>query len=185
MDDAQPLAGPLPEVDADLVSARAAAADPDAFALIYQRHRLAVYRYARSRMSSDDAALDVTAQTFERALRSIKSFRPRGGGLAAWLIRIARNITIDEARRAARTADHRSAEAALARTVDPARSDDTAELHALIATLPERQREALALRYAAGLNSREIGAVLGISEGAAQKQLERALASLREAYRDE
>jgi RNA polymerase sigma-70 factor (ECF subfamily) len=173
VDDAPTLARSLPEVDADvdLADARAAADDPAAFE--------AIYRYARSRTASDDAALELTAVTFERALRSIDRFRPRGGGMAAWLLRIARNAAIDEGRRAARRP---------VVAVDPeaaTASDDAADLRLLVAALPDRQREAIELRYAAGLTAREIGTVLSISEGAAQKHLERALQALREAYRDD
>lgn len=45
------------------------------------------------------------------------------------------------------------------------------------------QRDSFQLRFAAGLTAREIGVVLGLTESAAQKQLERALAALKEAYR--
>jgi RNA polymerase sigma-70 factor (ECF subfamily) len=181
VDDAPTLARSLTEVDndVDLADARAAADDPAAFEAIYRRHRLAVYRYARSRTASDDAALELTAVTFERALRSIDGFRPRGGGMTAWLLRIARNAAIDEGRRAARRPVVAvEPEAATA-------SDDAADLRLLVAALPDRQREAIELRYAAGLTAREIGTVLSISEGAAQKHLERALQALREAYRDD
>ena len=181
MDDAPSIARSLPDadIDADLADARASIDDPSAFEAIYRRHRLSVYRYARSRTTSEDAALELTAATFERALRSIDGFRPRGGGMAAWLLRIARNAAIDEGRRAARRpVVALDAEAS-------AGPDAAAELRMLVAGLPERQREAIELRYTAGLSAREIGTVLSISEGAAQKHLERALHALREAYRDD
>jgi RNA polymerase sigma-70 factor (ECF subfamily) len=181
VDDAPSIARSLPDVDvdADVADARASIDDPSAFEAIYRRHRLAVYRFARSRTTSDDAALELTAITFERALRSIDGFRPRGGGMAAWLLRIARNAAIDEGRRAARRPSV---------TIDaatPSVSDDAAEVRLLVAGLPERQRDVIELRYTAGLSAREIGTVLSISEGAAQKHLERALHALREAYRDD
>ena len=183
MDDATSIARTLPDVDldADLADARAAVDDPGAFEAIYRRHRVAVFRYARSRTASDDAALELTAVTFERALRSIDGFRPRGGGMVAWLLRIARNAAIDAARRDGRRRDA-GPDADL---VDPARLDERAELRLLVEGLPDVQRDAIELRYAGGLTAREIGAVLAISEGAAQKHLERALHALREAYRDD
>ena len=46
--------------------------------------------------------------------------------------------------------------------------------------LPE-QRDAVALRYAAGLSAKEIGQVIGKSEAASQKLIQRALVVLREA----
>ena len=182
MDDASTIARSLPAAgdDEDLADARAAAKDPTAFEAIYRRHRLSVYRYARSRTTSDDDAFELTAITFERALRSIHEFRPRGGGMAAWLLRITRNAAVDEARRAGRQG---IGVAVPVEAEDPTRPDESAELRLLVAQLSVVQREAIELRYAGGLTAREIGSVLAISEGAAQKHLERALHALREAYR--
>ncbi|HET7030780.1 MAG TPA: sigma factor, partial [Candidatus Limnocylindrales bacterium] len=53
-----------------------AGVDRDAFALLYERHRLAVFRYLRARTPSDDEAAELTAVTFEKALRSIARYRP-------------------------------------------------------------------------------------------------------------
>ena len=66
----------------------AAVADHAEFAVIYERYRLPVYRYLRALGLDDDAAADLTATTFERALRSLHSYRGSGGGLGAWLVRI-------------------------------------------------------------------------------------------------
>jgi len=52
-----------------------------------------------------------------------------------------------------------------------------------VAGLPPIQREAIVLRYAAGLTAREIGEVIGRSDQATQKLLTRALATIRETYR--
>lgn len=184
MDDATSIARPLPDrdVDADHTDARAASRDPAAFEAIYRRHRLTVYRYARSRTTSDDEALELTSVTFERALRSIGGFRPKGGGMAAWLLRIARNAAIDDVRRSGRRGIDLTQHGKSAASVRP---DEAAELRLLVAGLPDAQRDAIELRYAAGLTAREIGSVLSMSEGAAQKHLERGLRALREAYRDD
>jgi RNA polymerase sigma factor (sigma-70 family) len=58
------------------------------------------------------------------------------------------------------------------------------EILDLVARLPHDQGDALLLRYAGGLTAREIGVVIGKREGAVQKQIERALAALREAIDD-
>jgi RNA polymerase sigma factor (sigma-70 family) len=82
------LAGVSDRDDADL--ARAATEDRAAFAAIYERHRTPVYRYLRARTATDADAHDLTATTFERAMGAIHRFQPVGGGMVAWLIRIAR-----------------------------------------------------------------------------------------------
>ncbi|HEY3544585.1 MAG TPA: sigma-70 family RNA polymerase sigma factor [Propionicimonas sp.] len=164
--------------DAEL--ARDAARDRSAFAAIYERHRTPVYRYLRARTATDEDAQDLTATTFERAMEAIHRFRPVGGGMGAWLIRIARNAHAD-AMRHQRRRGIGSADGAAEPAVAPA--DDAVLLQSLIDGLPEMQREAIQLRFAAGLTAREIGAVLGISEAAAQKHVERGVQALKEAYR--
>ena len=157
--------------------------DPSAFGLLYEKHRLAVFRYLRARTPSEDEALDLTAVTFERAFGSRGRFRRRDGGVQAWLFRIARNTAIDAHRRRRPTVDLAGADAQLGQIAveaDRLRNEHV-EVLDLVARLPHDQREALLLRYAGGLTAREIGAVIGKREGAVQKQIERGLAALREA----
>src|SRR4051794_3631005 len=100
MDDVGALHGNVSSsLDEDAALVQAARNDLQTFELIYRRHRVAVYRYLRSRTRSDDEAGELAAITFERALAGIGSFRPAGGGLLAWLLRIARNAHIDALRR--------------------------------------------------------------------------------------
>ena len=65
-----------------------------------ERHRLAVFRYLRTRTRSEDDAVELTAVAFERAITAMPRYRPTGGGILAWLLRIARNAAIDAGRRA-------------------------------------------------------------------------------------
>src|SRR3990172_5843071 len=90
------LAGVSDRDDAEL--ARAATEDRAAFAAIYERHRTPVYRYLRARTATHFDAQDLTATTFERAMGAIHRFQPVGGGMVAWLIRIARNAHSDALR---------------------------------------------------------------------------------------
>lgn len=166
--------------------ALAARSDPAAFGVLYERHRLSVFRFLRTRTRDDEAAADLTALVFERALAAMPRYRPAGGGVLAWLLRIARNAAIDASRRgtgvpfATDLADARSGhspeEAVLA-------GESRQALLAAVRRLPAIQRDAIVLRYAARLTAREIGDVLGKSEPATQKLISRALASIRETYR--
>ncbi len=188
MEDAARLATErdVPAGERDEELALAARTDPAAFGLLYARHRLAVFRYLRARTSSEDHAAELTAVTFERALEAMPRYRPSGGGFLAWLLRIARNAAIDAGRRAsavpinADLPDERGSntpeQAILAR-------ETRATLAAAINRLPEVQREAIVLRYAARLTAREIGEVLGKTDQATQKLISRALETIRESYR--
>jgi RNA polymerase sigma-70 factor (ECF subfamily) len=165
------------ELSADLLDIR----DPAGFEKAYERYRLPVYRYLRARVIHDEDALDLTATTFERAFAKRASFHPRGGGLGAWLFRIARNAAIDAQRRTRREVlgaapavmDHQ----AMAGDRD---AEARREVVDAVAALPPDQRDMVWLRYAGGLTAREIGTVVGKSEAAVQKQIQRALGALRE-----
>jgi RNA polymerase sigma-70 factor (ECF subfamily) len=184
MEDARSLIGEADvAVGADDELASLATSDPSAFGLLYRRHRLAVYRYLRARTASDDAATELTAVTFERAFKAIPRYRPAGAGFLAWLLRIARNAAIDAGRRKTPIRLVPDAPASPGPS-DPEHiviaRETTAALRAAVDRLPEVQREAIHLRFAARLTAREIGAVIGKSEPATQKLLSRAVAAIRE-----
>ena len=169
------------DLDDDL--ALAARNDVSAFESLYVRHRSAVYRYLRTRTTNGDDAADLTALTFERAFVAIARYRPGNAGVRAWFVGIARNAAIDHGRR----------RLAAPPPERPPGSDDgpekrfvedeaAAELRQRVAALPPDQRDAIVLRFVAGLTAREIGAVLGKTEAASQKLVSRGLALLKEAY---
>jgi len=167
--------------DSDEALVGAAKADPARFAAIYGRYRLPVFRYLRARGETEDGAADLTGATFERALRALPRYRSRGGGLAAWLLRIARNAALDEQKRRGRM-EPGPTELMFARLPTPGPADAT-EIRMAVNALPPVEREAVLLRYSAGLTAREIGPVIGKSAGATQKLIERALHTLKEELR--
>jgi RNA polymerase sigma-70 factor (ECF subfamily) len=71
--------------------------DPTAFAPLYMAYVEPVYRYCYRRLGSREAAEDATSLVFERALRSLATFR--GGSFRAWLFTIAHNAVTDAYRR--------------------------------------------------------------------------------------
>jgi RNA polymerase sigma-70 factor (ECF subfamily) len=157
--------------------------DVEGFARAYEQYRLPVYRYLRARGAADDDALDLTAATFERAFAGRHAFRSRDGGLGAWLFRIARNAAIDAHRRR-RAGGSLTDGDDLGRAIAADHAErERQEIVDAVSGLPDVQRDAIWLRYAGGLSAREIGYVLGKSEGAIQKQIQRALDALREALK--
>ena len=165
---------------ADDALVAAALSDRTRFAAIYERYRLPVYRYVRARGADEDTAIDVVAGTFERAMVALPTYRPRGGGLGAWLFRIARNAWIDEGRRRARTAEL----TLMADRPDRGGLGRDPDLHVALRQLPPEAQEAVALRYAGGLTAAEIGVMLGKRPATVQKLIERSLDTLKEALDD-
>jgi RNA polymerase sigma-70 factor (ECF subfamily) len=160
--------------------------DQAAFGQLYQRYLPRIYRYLRVRTSSPDEAADLTQQVFLRALEAFPSYRERGAPFAALLFRIAHNLAVDAYRRQRHLAGWNilpdtltslgmnDSEATLLR------QEALMQLHALLAGLDDNKRELLALRFAGGLSSREIAAVVGKSEAAVKRQLTRNLRRLEE-----
>jgi RNA polymerase sigma-70 factor (ECF subfamily) len=175
--------------------ASAARTDPHAFELLYRRYHLSVFRFLRARTASNDEAADLTAVVFERALAAIGRYRPRGGGVVAWLFTIARNAALDAERQKRRRRSVVEPDAGTDSEAEPRQPilledafverERMAELRARVERLPAVQRDAIVLRFAGGLTAREMAGTLGKSDAATQKILSRALAALRESYRDD
>lgn len=159
--------------------------------MLYRRYVGPVYALAWRRTMSRDAAEDVTAATFERALARLDGFDPRKGEFSSWLFRIASNEAIDRARREARPRSARGQQAlsllAAAESRDELdaveRSEEAREVLEALATLRPRYQEALTLRYLADLDHADAAAALGCSKQALAVMLHRALAALRRANR--
>lgn len=134
-------------------------------------------------------AEDVTSAVFTRALGSWGRYDPARGSPEAWLYTIASRTVTDWWRRNRRGGEPRETPVddfgpLAAPGPDPEaealRSERDAELHRALAELGERERDAIALRFAGGLKAREVGEVLGCSEGAAKMLVYRGVRRLRE-----
>lgn len=158
----------------------------DALEALYLAHRESVFRYLRAMSGDEDRALDLTAMTFERAFAELRAGREPGLG---WLLRTARNAAIDADRRA-RTAllFHRRSRETEASASSPEEQTLEAErarrVHQALGSLPEPQRDAIALRYTSELTVREIAELIGKNAAATQKLLDRGLARLKESLDD-
>ena len=81
----------MPQTDAELLLA--ARTDPQAFREFYERYAVWVRAWFQRQTSSETAALDLTAETFAQAWRSVRRFRDLADGSGApWLFGIARNL---------------------------------------------------------------------------------------------
>jgi RNA polymerase sigma-70 factor (ECF subfamily) len=177
--------GAVAEGDDDLLVS-AARHDPEAFGPLYRRHLPGVYRYLAARAASPEEAADLTQQVFLHAFRALGRYRDGTGGFAPWLFRIARNAATDASRRRRPAAplDEFVVEPSLTPEASALALERLQQFRTAIRSLPAQKQDLLALRFAAGLSSREIGAVVGKSESSVKKQLTRTIQSLKEHYRD-
>lgn len=140
-----------------------------------------VYAYVVYRIGDGPDAEDVTSDTFERALRYRSSYRSSKGEPVGWLIGIARHCIAD-------TVKARLDLAEIEDTAAPGQLEEDAvrrlDLARTVATLDERDRELIALRYGADLTANQIGALLGMHTNAVEVALHRALTRLRTELQD-
>jgi RNA polymerase sigma factor (sigma-70 family) len=159
----------------DLVRAGHAAA----FEAIVQRYRRPLLKYC-SRLLPGSRAEDAVQQTFLKAYQSMISGDAEIN-LRPWLYKIAHNSSLNLLRQNGWNYDE------LDENFDGVQRPDQAlelreRLRATVKAvkqLPERQRDAVLLREVEGLSYEEIGAALGVGDGAVRQLLHRARATLR------
>jgi RNA polymerase sigma-70 factor (ECF subfamily) len=156
---------------------------------IYLEQASPIYNYFRYRTGDNHAAQDLTAATFEKAWRARAQYRHDRGTVETWLFSIARNVAIDYFRRSRRAQVPIETVHNLASPTsvedEAQRRFDIAHLRELLADLPEREREIVALKYGAGLTNQAIAGVTGLSESNVGVILHRTVKKLRaewEAY---
>jgi RNA polymerase sigma-70 factor (ECF subfamily) len=157
--------------------------DAWAFGRLFDHYQLPVYRFIASRVRRPTDAEDLTQLVFVKALEALPRYESRGIPFGGWLFRLARNAVIDFVRTSHEHAD-------LAESVDRAGTEagpdelvvtrqEIDAVGAALATLTHDQRDAIALRFFAGLSAREAAEVMGKQEGTVRGLQFRAIAALR------
>jgi RNA polymerase sigma factor (sigma-70 family) len=178
-----------PRTDAQLL--RASRFDGEAFELVFERHAHRLHGWFAREVGDADAALDLTAETFARALEGAGRFRPMAGESALpWLFGIGSNLVRGywRGQRVDRTARERlrvQDELSFAdgpETTYRERSDERVSSTALreaLDGLPEGQRRAIVLRVIRELPYPDVAAELGCTPENARLRVSRALRALR------
>ena len=155
------------------------------FTDLYRAHLRDVYSYAYYRIGNHHDAEDLTEQTFLQAWRHFARARREAEGrpLRPWLIRIAHNLAAnyyrDRSRRPQTNLDDVAPVATLHETAQLVEGrQELREVLEGVAALPDDRREALIMRFALGMDNREIARALGRSEGATKVLLHRAIKQL-------
>ncbi len=172
--------------DADLEAEHqlidAAKQDPARFQELYDRYFDQIYSYVYYHCGSREQAEDITAATFQRGLEDLPNFQWRGVPYSAWLYRVAGNLLSRDRRRPAwlelQDTQHSGDEADEPDAL-VLRMDENSRLHDAIRALPPDQRQAILLRFFAGMRNKEVGKVMNRSEGAVKLLVFRAVSNLR------
>jgi RNA polymerase sigma-70 factor, ECF subfamily len=152
---------------------------------IYVENVDCVYGFLCRRVGPQ-AAQDLTAETFCRAVAALGSYEERGVPIRAWLLRIAYHLIVGESRKKRPTpiaiteetspVSHRDV------STDAVNRMEAAVLMDALASLSDKQRGVIDLRFIQDLSVSECAVVLNTNEDAIRALTYRALRSLRQAH---
>jgi RNA polymerase sigma-70 factor, ECF subfamily len=171
---------PEPGAQSGILAALSAGRYDEALRLCAGHHGEALGRLCMSLVGSQTDAEDLVQETLLAAYQGFGGYREQGS-VKAWLCSIAR-------RKCARHLELRSrpSRGALPAPQPAPSAEEQVVAHrravrarVLLESIRPSEREALVLRYAAGLSFREVAQACGIEEAAARKRASRALAALR------
>ena len=178
----------MPLQDEELAR-RAAAGDHASFAELYDRHERSAYNLCYRITGSADDAADATQETFLKVLERLPSLRDRELNFAAYVMTAARNASYDAIERRKRATptsefpevasadDHEAPERAALRGAHQE------QIRLANESLPERQREVLALRELEDLSYGEVAQIMGMNQNAVAQLISRARINLRDGLR--
>ena len=157
--------------------------DAWAFGMLFDHYHESIYRFIASRVHRPSDAEDLTQHVFVKALEALPRYESRGIPFGGWLFRLARNAVIDHVRT---RHDHAELGSIIEWAHGDAGPDEVAvvrqeldAVNAALAGLTDEQREAIALRFFAGLSAREAAEAMGKQEGTVRGLQFRAIAALR------
>lgn len=187
-----------PDSDAALML-RLAAGEEACFTLLAQKYHRPMIHFLFRMVRNQAVAEELAQEVFLRVYRSRESYRAEAK-FTTWLYRIATNLAVNYARdtrreRGAQTVYLDAPDEETGATPDVAddrlnveqrllRNERMAAIRAQVMALPERQRAAVLMHKYQGLDYREIGEVLKLSESATKSLLFRAYQTLRDRLKD-
>lgn len=165
--------------------------DPEALALVYDRHIRSVFGLAMRTMQDQEDAEEVVQAVFSQAWAQATQYDATRGPVSAWLLMMTRTRAIDtlRAKRGAAAPAPDAGEEAVIDLPDPAVGDHTraraaesiTQLRTAITTLPLPHRIAVELAYFEGLTHRQIAERLEQTVDTVKTQIRGGLLALREA----
>jgi RNA polymerase sigma-70 factor (ECF subfamily) len=187
-----------PASDAAIMK-RAAAGDESAFNYLAEKYHRPIHHFLYRMVRNQAIAEELAQEVFLRVYRSRESYRAEAK-FTTWLYRIATNLAVNHARdtkheRAVQNVYLDAPDEQTGTRPDVACDEPSAEqrllreermkaIRAQVMVLPERQRMAVVLHKYQGMDYREIGQVLKLSESAVKSLLFRAYQTLRETLKE-
>jgi RNA polymerase sigma-70 factor, ECF subfamily len=176
---------PEPTPSDDGLVVRARAGEREAFAGLYHRYHVGIYRFARAMTGSTTLAEDVTQEVFLELMRTLDRYDSSRAALSTYLYAIARNVCRHKLRRERRFVGFdlgttREPESADDPSYPVLKSETVARVRAFIKALPEPYREVLVLCDLQDMSYEAAAAVVDAPVGTIRSRLHRARQQLAE-----
>lgn len=170
------------QTDKELIDS-AKAGDHLAFAALADRYYMTVYRYAFKWSRAKEEAEDIAQEVFLKLAGSMHLFDNRSL-FTTWLYRVTANCAKDYARKNRRWQNRSSSEPLENERIaspnpGPENRVIAKNILDVVETLPEKQKEAVLLVYAEGMNHREAARVIGCAETTVSWRIFQAKRTLR------
>jgi RNA polymerase sigma-70 factor, ECF subfamily len=178
---------------------RVAAGDESAFNFLVEKHNRPVIHFLYRMVHNQAVAEELAQEVFLRVYRARDSYRAEAK-FTTWLYRIATNLAVNQARdtrheRSAQTVYLDAPDEETGTTPDVADAEPLVEERLMkdermaairkhVMALPERQRMAVLMHKYQGMDYKQIGDVLKLSESATKSLLFRAYQTLREKLKE-
>lgn len=152
---------------------------------LHDQHAAAVWRYAARLTGNSTQADDVVQETLLRAWRTPHIMEQDPGSTRAWLMTVARNLVIDEAR-SAKSRHERASDSLPERSQGDATNAlfDALLVAEALASLSEDHRAVIIRAYYKGCTCADVAAELGIATGTVKSRLHYGLRALRLALQE-
>jgi RNA polymerase sigma-70 factor (ECF subfamily) len=161
----------------------------DALLVLYHRYRLRIFALTLRILKNHSQAEEALQDVFQRLWDHPEKFDAAKGPLLAWLLTVARNISLDYKRKESRRAvyhvypDEASQVEAPRNTVVNLDFETAHSLRQALHTLPAEQRRVLELAYYDGMTHPELAEQLGESLGTVKTRIRLGMQKLKQAFR--
>jgi RNA polymerase sigma-70 factor (ECF subfamily) len=169
-----------PDSDLEMLMARYQRGDFAAATALIHRLSPRLHRFFAVQIASRGDADDLLQETWLRIHEVRRTYRP-GEPVLPWLYAIARHIRVDNYRKERRIAAREGRlEEMPPMAAPPAGPEEAPDLEALLAPLPESQREVIAMLKIAGMSLEDVARATSSSVGSVKQKAHRGYEKLRE-----
>ena len=170
------------EIQTELDIIRKAKINTKAFAPLYDKYYIKIFRFIYNRVETEAVAADITSQVFYKAIKSLNKYQDRGLPYGSYLYRIALNEINMEARKnkinliiSAKTSDIEN----IAEEIKSNNEDKYSKMINLLESLDEADLQLIEMKYFEKRSYREIAEILDDKEGNLKVKVHRIIQKLK------